>query len=411
MPSATHPAPSTTAPVAAATALLFRGLRSPVEVFKAGTHTDSEGRAGTFTRADLDQMVANVTGAGVPAVLGHPKDNDPAYAWAQLRRDGDLLLAEFSDINADFEAAVDAGAYRNRSVAVYHDAQRGWVVQHIGWLGAVPPALALAPLQYSGGALPAAPAGAQLHCYSAGEIATGWALGDVARLMRGLRDWLISDKGLDVADKVLPDWSITSVSDAARRAVEATAAEVAPNPAAFAAHTPAGITMPQPITEEEAQRLRDQAAQAETLQSQFAAQGAELAELRAQRQAERIGVQINGWKAAGLLTPAEEPGLAQFMAALESGQAVQFAFSGPAPGQQVQQTPAEWFAAFMGTRRPIRLGQSALGEEPAAQLDTQDARAISRAAQEFMHAEAQAGRVVNVAQAVAHVTTAGQAKA
>ena len=52
-----------------------------INVFRAGTHTDSTGRVVTFTQADLDQIVANHDLGAAPAVIGHPKHNDPAYVW------------------------------------------------------------------------------------------------------------------------------------------------------------------------------------------------------------------------------------------------------------------------------------------------------------------------------------------
>lgn len=385
-----------------AKSLQFRGLRSPVEVFFAGTHTDKNGNSRTFTVDELDQMVANVSGHGVPSVIGHPKETDPAYAWSKLRREGDSLYADFADIAPSFEAAVDGGAYRERSLSVFQHPEKGWVVQHIGWLGAVPPALALKPLEYS------APAGAQAEGALSFEfaspdtedLATGWALGDVARLLRGLRDWLISDKGLDTADKVLPDYAITSVADAGRRITDAAMQEAA-NPSNYAA-APAGAH-DMPITQADLEQARKEAAAAAVAEqaAQFAAQGQELAELRAQRVNERIGVQINDWKAKGLLLPAEEPGLAQFMAALEAGAATEFAFS--AGTQQVKQTPAAWFAAFMGGRKAIKLGERDDDPPPDDAVDVSNAAALGEAARQFMADQAKKGIVISAAQAVQHL--------
>ena len=401
-------------PVATAAALAFKGLDDWIEVFTVGEHTDASGKTAAFTAEDLDQMAANVAGAGVPFVLGHPKEEDRAWAWAKpgdVKREGESLLVKGSDIDPLFRESVDAGAYRERSIKVYKDAKRGWVMQHLGWLGAVPPALVLQPLQYSGGqALPALPDGAEVLEFAAPTADTGWALTDVARLLRGLRDYLIGDKGLELANQVLPDWSITQVADAGRRIADAgmetdlaspmfnrgTAAN--PNP-------PEDPTMPAPLTEADLQRARDEAAAlaTATLQAQFSAQGQELAELRAARVAERIGVQINGWKAAGKLLPADEPGLAEFMAALEAGQAGEFSFSAAA-NVVAKQTPAQWFASFMAARKPIKLGEGggAGGENPDP-VDTQDSAAITKQALAFIHSESQAGRTVSSAQAVAHV--------
>lgn len=402
-------------PVATAAALAFKGLDDWIEVFTTGEHTDASGKTAAFTAEDLDQMAANVAGAGVPFVVGHPKETDRAWAWAKpgdVKREGESLLVKGSDIDPQFRESVDAGAYRERSIKVYKDGKRGWVLQHLGWLGAVPPALVLQPLQYSSGAqaLPAAPDGAEVLEFAAPTTDTGWALTDVARLLRGLRDYLIGDKGLEVANQVLPDWTITQVADAGRRIADAGMETDLGSPmfnrGTAANPNPEDPTMPQPLTEAELQRIREEAAATATanLQAQFSAQGQELAELRAQRVAERIGVQINGWKAAGKLLPADEPGLAEFMAALEAGQAGEFSFSAAA-NVVAKQTPAQWFATFMAARKPIKLDTNQRVEGDPDPVDMQDAQAISKAASEYMRSEAAAGRTVSAAQAVQYVTT------
>jgi len=62
-----------------------KGLRDWVEIFWAGKHTDSQGRKREFTAADLDRMVSGYDPAQheTPAVVGHLKDNAPAYGWVE----------------------------------------------------------------------------------------------------------------------------------------------------------------------------------------------------------------------------------------------------------------------------------------------------------------------------------------
>lgn len=415
MPAATkHTAKRT--PIAAAAAHAFRGLRDWIEVFKVGTHTDSKGRTASFSAADLDQMVANVAGSGVPHVIGHPEHDDPAYAWTKpgdLRRDGDSLLAKASDINSDFESAVAGGAWRERSVSIYRDPVRGWVMRHIGWLGAMEPGVSgLAPLQYAA----ELPDGAELLEFSAEAPAwdTGYALREIGGLFRGLRDWLIAKEGLEVADRLVPDWTLATLADTARRITETPDDDTNPEPATGMFNR--GFTMRKTYTEDELQAARTAAAAeaAAAAQLQFSAQGAELAELRAQRQRETQQLQVREWVAAGLVTPAEQPGMAEFMSALEAGQAEAFSFAAPGQAAEAKQTPAEWFRAFVSGRKAVRLSKfpAADPKTDATALDTSDYQAVARAATEYVRSEAQAGRVVSSAQAVAHVTaqaTAGAA--
>ena len=408
MPSPRTPLTTT----AAAAAHAFRGLDDWVEVFYAGDHTDSKGQSLSFTTADLDQMVANVALGKPPAVLGHPKHDDPAYGWADLRRDGDSLYAKFSDLNPAFVAGVDSGAYRNRSIFVLKDKNHGWRVRHIGWLGAAPPALdGLQQLAY--GAQPDDQAG-EAHEFSASDddLQVAWALGDVASLLRGLRDWVIGKDGVETADRVLPDWTITSLQGAATRlrdmAIAETTAEAMPR--AFSAPNTRGAHVPNPTTTsttaDDATRAAAEAARTEAEQrmtAQFSAQTTELQQLRAERQVERIAVQISGWTAAGL-PPAATEGMAEFMAATENG-ATEFAFTAAGATEPARQSPAAWFSAWVGKLLPlVRLGERLPKEQVGSALDLQDPHAIAREAHAFIKAEADAGRVVGMAQAVTHVT-------
>lgn len=375
-----------------------KGLKGWIEVFKAGTHTDSEGRSCTFSTADLDQMVANVSLGKPPAVLGHPKHDEPAYAWAALKRDGDSLYAKFTDIHPAFEAGVDSGAYRNRSIKAVKDKQHGWRCVHIGFLGAVPPAIdGLKPLQY------AAPEGAEVYEFSAPGYSLVWGVESLARLLRGLREEKIARDGIEAADQVLPQWQIDNAMEAAAQARQQFEEHGAP---AFSQHPTTGGSMPTP-NEQELQRAREEAAASTRAEmtAQFSAQSAELDRLRAERQTERIGVQINGWKAAGKLLPAEEPGLVQFMVSLEGGGSGEFTFSAPGTTGEVKKTPAQWFAAFMAARAPaVQLGKRSPDDDRAPAVDQSDYRAIANAALEFKAAEAKAGREIGIDVAVAHVT-------
>ena len=110
-----------------------------VEIFRAGSYGDK----GNFSADDLDRVIANYDSKTheAPACIGHPADNLPAYGWTSaLKRDGDTLLAKFSQVDPAFESAVKAGRFKKRSAAFYIDAA-GKVqnLRHVAFLGAQPP--------------------------------------------------------------------------------------------------------------------------------------------------------------------------------------------------------------------------------------------------------------------------------
>jgi arsenate reductase-like glutaredoxin family protein len=111
-----------------------------IEIFRAGNHTDSNGRTRTWTRDDLDKTVAsyNPEHNEAPVVIGHPQNNGPAYGWVEgLKRVGDLLVAKLKQVEPQFAEMVKAGRYKKRSASFYADGS----LRHIGFLGAVPPAI------------------------------------------------------------------------------------------------------------------------------------------------------------------------------------------------------------------------------------------------------------------------------
>jgi DNA-binding transcriptional MerR regulator len=109
-------------------------------IFRTGTHTDSQGRSRTWTTTDLDKAVSSYDPATreAPLVLGHPKDNGPAFGWIEkLRRTGEVLEACFKQVPEELRKAVEAGRYKHKSVSFYKDGS----VRHVGLLGAAQPAV------------------------------------------------------------------------------------------------------------------------------------------------------------------------------------------------------------------------------------------------------------------------------
>lgn len=111
-----------------------------IEIFRSGTHTDSAGNTRTWTNEDLDAIAAKYDPANheAPVVIGHPKDNAPAFGWVEgLERKGSVLYAKLKDLVPEFVEAVKKGLYKKRSISLYPD----MTLRHIGFLGAMPPAV------------------------------------------------------------------------------------------------------------------------------------------------------------------------------------------------------------------------------------------------------------------------------
>lgn len=120
-----------------------------IEIFRTGTHTNSNGDEKSWTEKDLDSIVSkyNPQEHEAPIVIGHPKDNAPAYGWVEgLERKGSVLYAKLKDLVPEFVDMMKKGLYKKRSISLYPD----MTLRHIGFLGATPPAIkGLADIKFS----------------------------------------------------------------------------------------------------------------------------------------------------------------------------------------------------------------------------------------------------------------------
>jgi len=111
-----------------------------IQIFRAGKQTDSSGNERNFERGDLDRIVSSYDPRvhEAPVVIGHPKENAPAFGWVEsLKREGDILFARLKDLVPEFVDMVKKGLFKKRSIALNPDLS----LRHVGFLGAMPPAV------------------------------------------------------------------------------------------------------------------------------------------------------------------------------------------------------------------------------------------------------------------------------
>lgn len=123
-------------------------VRLDVHALSAGTWPASPADF-TVTGADLIAMAAayNAGAWQAPVVIGHPETDDPAWGWvlsAGIRDDGLHLEIEVLPEMADL---IESRRYQNVSLALWAADAAGnptpgvWGIKHLGFLGAVPPAV------------------------------------------------------------------------------------------------------------------------------------------------------------------------------------------------------------------------------------------------------------------------------
>ncbi len=111
-----------------------------IPIMKTGKHTDSNGVEHAFDEARLDHIAASYdpTQHEAPEVIGHPEDNAPAWGWVEsLKRMGDMLYYKARDRAPEFTDMLKKKLFKKRSLSLYPDG----TLRHVGWLGAVPPAV------------------------------------------------------------------------------------------------------------------------------------------------------------------------------------------------------------------------------------------------------------------------------
>jgi len=122
----------------------------PIEVFTSGTHTAMNGSTSDFSEADVEAIASayNPQKHEAPLVVGHPKDNAPAYGWVKsLFFNEGSLHAIPQQVDPGFEEMVKAGRFKKRSASLYapdspnNPTPGQFYLRHVGFLGAQPPAI------------------------------------------------------------------------------------------------------------------------------------------------------------------------------------------------------------------------------------------------------------------------------
>lgn len=201
---------------------------NPIHILKTGHYTDMYGRHYQFSEADLNDIMQTYdpTLHEAPIVVGHPRSDGPAYGWVGgVKRGNDGLSVEPRDVEPQFAELVKTRRYSKVSACLYGPDTPGnptpgkYYLRHVGFLGAQPPAIkGLKPVTF-------ADAGEDLI-----ELSE-WSQQTTASLFSRIRDFIISQFGLEKANSVVPDYMIDSLRDDASRTPASAFSDPAGSPA------------------------------------------------------------------------------------------------------------------------------------------------------------------------------------
>lgn len=192
----------------------------------ASIHISKPGKVKSAEGVDIDitpEMLAEAAHTYDPEkfeaqlVIGHPRMDAPSFGGIRALSFGADGLEAEADPTDDAKDLVANRHFKSVSASFYtptapnNPTPGKWHLRHVGLLGATPPAVkGLRALSF---------AEAEDGVLTFGEL-PGYAGLTVAGMFRRLRDWLLAEKGQEVADQVLPDWELESLRSMSQRADE-----------------------------------------------------------------------------------------------------------------------------------------------------------------------------------------------
>ncbi|HHJ1789540.1 TPA: peptidase, partial [Pseudomonas aeruginosa] len=366
-----------------------------------------------------------------PLVIGHPKLNAPAYGWAKgLEVREGMLYAEPHQVVPEFAEAANRKMYKKRSASVYLPDSPGNPVpgkhylRHIGFLGAVPPAIK---------GIPDAPFNfAEDDGALAIEFAEApYAVTGLTDILRRLRDFFVEREGAERADQLIPQWQLSSIEEDARRAsVQDTAPQAsalfsepviegvdAAAASAAAAEEPQGTVTPsdgasasaaeadrtshpsqQDTTMPDEAALQERQRQLDEREQLLATREAQVAQQKAQEHRNEVTEFAEALVQAGRLLPRQKAPVIELLVSLPTDTPLEFAEG----DGQVTKPAAEVLRSLLA-ELPKQVDFSEKSGD-GGDLSFGSAHAIAARAQSYQEEQRQAGRHISTTEAVTHIT-------
>lgn len=294
-----------------------------INIFRAGTHTDSSGTKMDFTEDMLKAAVSNYSPSihEAPIVVGHPTTNGPAWGWIEkLEYSDGNIYAIPKQVNADFADQVQQGAYKKVSASWYlpdapnNPSPGALSLRHVGFLGAQPPAVK----------------GLQAIEFNETDDATiefsdSWAIADgqsmIANTFKALREFIIDKFSKEDADQVIPSYLSDELkSNAEYIARQQSESDEAITPSFNEVNT---VTLEELQAANAALTAANEAHEAEN--AALKSQVSSFEESKAAARKTEIALKVDALITSGKATPAQRPQLLAFAEALEAtGKTIEF---------------------------------------------------------------------------------------
>lgn len=372
-----------------------------LHIFKSGKHTDSGGTTLDFNEGSLQSAVDayNPELYEAPIVVGHPKDNHPAYGWIKsLSYSDGGLFAEPQQVNADFKEMVDSGAFKKISASFYlpdspaNPSPGNLYLRHVGFLGAQPPAIK----------------GLQAPEFNEGEegilsfeelFEDGWTLSSISSVFRGLKNLLIEKFGKDEAEAALPEYAIDELKSSADRKFNKPQSNFSEDPDMDLEQAKQKIADLEADNQTLTDKVESQGNEITTLQGKVASFEEEKAVAAAAARKVEIETKIDALVKAGNIKPADkEQHLAFAEAADAAGQTVSFG-----EGDDKQELKgAEAYLAMLGKQKAVDFNEHS--KDNGADNKDLGSDELARKAVAYQEEQRAQGNHVDIVTAVNHVS-------
>lgn len=378
-----------------------------INIFKPGKHTDSHGHTLDFSEDKLSAAASAYDPQlhEAPIVIGHPKDNHPAYGWvASLEFAEGALDAIPHQLNADFEEMVASGAFKKVSASFYlpdapNNPKPGTLyLRHVGFLGAQPPAIkGLKAVEFS--------EAEEGVIEFEEQWQRGWMFKSVGDVFKNLREFIIDKFSKDEADKAIPNYVIDDLT----RSAESLMKEPEKDSSSSTPVTDFSETRDKPEPEifdmNELEKAQAQVAALEAekakLESDKAALQTKVAEFEEQenkRKHAALVSRVDALVASGKVKPADKARVLAFAERL-GNQTVDFGEGEDEKGLDAQDA---YLKQFEDGKVIINFEEQS-GDDNEQKPEPVTAKSISVKAVEYQEEQRKAGRTVSITEAVNHV--------
>lgn len=375
-----------------------------INIFKTGTHTSSNGTTLDFSEDKLQGSAESYSPSvhEAPIVIGHPKDNGPAYGWVKSMEFSEGSLDAIPDqVNEDFAEMVKKGSFKKVSASFYlpdapnNPSPGNLYLRHVGFLGAQPPAIkGLSAVDFSE------------QEEGVVEFEEDWRtamdMSSIAQIFKAMREFIIDKFSKDEADKTLPDYLIDDLRTSAE---ERRKADDSPVTDFSESETDPEHDMKLEDALAKVNDLESQNTQLESDKQKLADENETLkskvtsfTEAENKRRKEGLTAKVDALVKGGKVTPAERGKVLAFAERL-GDQTVDFGEADDEKGLNAQNE----YLKSLEDRKPVVDFKEHSGDENGGD-QPQTAQSLAAKAVEYQEQQRKAGRNVSIAEAVNHLS-------